>query len=385
MNPGTGNRRSAGNHRSQLLPRMTESKHTRRNPQQHFRIKSLDSSLCGDASNPKGGAGQRLQLCLKLCALCREYLAADKLANLPIVLEEMEKHCSPLEEYEVAMWFLTMQSRVLLVLGEYQNSALASKKLKRAARLQEDLKTVTFCHRIAGESKLKLQQFEGALKSFFLMLQCSLQTGDLRAESKAYDFISTAYFGLHQMDRSEYFHRKFVDGQVADPGSDLRKMHRAKPARCSPQPDDSSDDGDLEVLQATYFEPLAADPKRKARAGTRPYPSLFVAAVGNGRRGLRECLDLGRPGLGGAPTTLPHARLTHLSANRSPRAFEAATRDNEPHCKPQFRLVKFGAAVSSPRKAEVFAHIEEFERRLSGCRPAVIGPGSDARAPRATN
>lgn len=395
MIASTGTRRSASIHQQQLqLPQMADCKHSHLTQQHHFRIKSLDRSTGREVSNSRGASCQRIELCLKLCALCKEYFAADKLSSMLVVLEELEKHCSPLDGYELAQWFLSMQSRVLLALGEHLKSIQVCKRLKRAARRCEDFKTLTNCHHTAGECRLKLQQYEAALKSFFLMLQSALQASEPALESKAYDLISTAYFRLNQMDRSEHFHKMFLRGHLPGRSSDPHQRHRRRDASSPTQTGESSDEVDLEVLAATYLEPLVEDPKHKPAGHMQStlHQRLVAVARATGPRvgSLQTHCAPGRTEAQGlslamsrSPKCLRLAQLTHLSANRTPQHFEAAARGGGPTSRSQFRFARFGTAVSIQRKAEVCSHLVEFERRLEDCRQRLTRLGaSDARVER---
>lgn len=333
-----------------------------------------------------GEVTQKIQLAIEMVALGLQKLAEGDLEGLVIVLDEMEHSCLTYQARTLVSGFYQLYSCTLLDLGEYVKCVHTAKRLITDAEKLEDHASMLFCYEIAGEALTKLKYFEEALKCYFMMLKISLKLHKQNKELLAYDKIGMGYFHLNEMDKSEYFHRKMVEGKTEPLDSKLRNLQFNKQRaaqlelamKTKPNSLDLVPDEDLNDLLSIFFEPMAVDPKyrefdEKRRIALMP-TELFQQAnrrVGNVKvySNDNSLLSLVKSSSSRKPTNRPQATLAHLSANRSVNIFDAVSAQ---HSKHHFRFLKFGRDLKHTNKRRIKQCLVEYQEMLEDAITRVV-------------
>lgn len=348
---------------------------------------SLDSRPGKDAIlDSNGEVTQKIQLSLKMIDLALQKFAASDLEGLVIVLDEVEHACLTYQARILISGFYQLYSSVLLDLGEYVKCVQTAKRLITDAEKQEDYSSMLFCYETAGQALTKLKYFEEALKCYFMMLKVSLKVHNLNKELLAYDKIGFGYFHLNEMDKSEYFHCRMVEGKTEPADSKLRNLQFNKQRvtqlelamKTKPNSLDLVPDEDLNDLVSIFFEPMAVDPKyremdEKKRNALMP-TELFQQSnrrVGNVKVYSNDSSlqNLYKSSTSRKPTNRPQATLAHLSANRSVGIFDAVSAQSSKH---HFRFTKFGRDLKTTNRKRIKQALMEYKELLHHASTKVV-------------
>lgn len=332
-----------------------------------------------------GELADKLKLASKMVDLAMEYYKKKQYESIILIMDEVEANCLTTRSRDLTTAFYKAYAIVLLQLSEYSKCVVIGKRLVSESMRNRDLKSLLCAYETLGEACSHSKLFEESLRNYFMMLKVALKIRDYKKELVAYDKVGMQYFNLNQLDRSEYFHTKMLEGKIEPESSNKRKLAVLPDAM--PLLDGSLNINlaeievqEIDELAMIFFEPMAVDPKYRELDEKKKKVFEYMDKQKNPIRRIGNVKVFGqspqqvkitRSGYTLKPTNCPISNLAHLSANRSVKVFDAVSSRGS---KDSFRFLKFGKQFPAYNRKILWQALIDLKLYLIECQGKLIKP-----------
>jgi tetratricopeptide (TPR) repeat protein len=335
----------------------------------------LAKSMAASIVDIHGELNEKMKLASKMIDLAMEYFKKKQYESIILIMDEVEANCLTARTRDLTTAFYKAYATILLQLSEYSKSIVISKRLVSESMRNQDLKSLLFAYELMGQTYSQSKLFEESLRNYFYMLKVALKTRNYKKELVAYDKIGMQYFNLNQLDRSEYFHTKMLEGKIEPEESNKRNMEIIPDSIPRLDANIATSTTEVEVqeideLAMVFFEPMAVDPKYRELDEKKKKVFEYMDKQKNPIRRVGNVMVFGsspqqikitRSGYTLKPTNSPISTLAHLSANRSVKIFDAiSSREG----KDGFRFLKFGKQFEPYNRKMVWTALTDLKMHL---------------------